>query len=422
VAPEVAEGGPSGPVGDVELMEFGEQLTGALESGDVEAWLALHDLDDVATAQQRDWFAAVRAVPMDLREMHPTSVLDSDPPGEGSGAVVEFGFRHQVTGADLVPSLEYYRLTLQRSDRSGELKVVEVAGDTSLRAAYPQLWDLSPVTVVEGETVVVLADEDSATLAENLLPSLDEAGRQVLRDFPIEGVQRMVVTLAEPDLVARLYGDSEVGEYAGFAIPAGASPEVVADDGLTELETTDDITVRLVLDEDYTREEWEYYGDELTGGAPLLRHEGLHLVMMLHEPDSWPPAWAVEGLAGWYEIEADDFTREDQLWWYDLVVAEQGLPEAIPPSSNRGFFPADGDLMERHYADSAMLFWYVEEAYGRDSVVDVGVALHEIKFFHDEDQAVEDALQEHLGVGADQLEADWLDWVRSDLASEEGSG
>jgi hypothetical protein len=115
VAPEVAEGGPSGPVGDVELMEFGEQLTGALESGDVEAWLALHDLDDVATAQQRDWFAAVHAVPMDLREMHPTSVLDSDPPGEGSGAVVEFGFRHQVTGADLVPSLEYYRLTLQRS-------------------------------------------------------------------------------------------------------------------------------------------------------------------------------------------------------------------------------------------------------------------------------------------------------------------
>ncbi|MDQ3383679.1 MAG: hypothetical protein M3519_07845, partial [Actinomycetota bacterium] len=82
----------------------------------------------------------------------------------------------------------------------------------------------------------------------------------------------------------------------------------------------------------------------------------------------------------------------------------------------------DGDLMERHYADSAMLFWYVEEAYGRDSVVDVGVALHEIKFFHDEDQAVEDALQEHLGIGADQLEADWLDWVRSDLASEEGSG
>lgn len=404
------------PVVDADLLDLGGRLTEALQAGDVETWLALHALDEEGTDQQRDWFAAVQAVPMDVREMHPVSMIVTDAPGEHTGPIVEFGFRHQVTGADPVPSVEYYRLTVGRDAADGALEVVEVDGSSASRTAYPQLWDLAPVTVLEGEAVVVLAEARSQERALDLMPSLDLAAQEVLSDLPVEGVDTMVVTLADQDLVASLFGGSEVGEFAGFTVSVAGSSEV-AGAGLVDLETTEDATARIVLETDYTWQEWDYYGGDLAGGAPLLRHEGLHLAMVLHEPGGWPPAWVEEGLAGWYEVAGDELSREDQLWWYDLVLEDYGPPEGIPPAAHKDFLVrGDEELVERYYADSAMVFWYVEETYGRDAALALGRALHEVPYWTEQDEVTEDALQEHLGVGTEEFEADWVAWAGEILA------
>ncbi|NLG21174.1 MAG: hypothetical protein GX555_07035, partial [Actinomycetales bacterium] len=104
VVTQDAEATASGPITPEDALALGEHLTEALASGDVEAWLERTDLDESAEQQQRDWFAGVQAVPMDLREMHPTFLVRVDD-GAG-GALVRYAFRHQVTGVDAVPVIE----------------------------------------------------------------------------------------------------------------------------------------------------------------------------------------------------------------------------------------------------------------------------------------------------------------------------
>lgn len=397
---------------DAELVSLGEDLTAALASGDVEQWLALTTLSGEPEQQQRDWFAAVEAVPMELREMHPTAVLEPDAEGEVDGPVVEFGFRHQVTGADPEPSLEYYELTLEREGTDGPYKVVAVGGTSAQRTAYPQVWDTGPVTVLQGDHIVLLAPEQDTGIAD-LLPSLDIGAGKVLEALPVDGVSTMVVTAVDQEQLASLMGGAEVGQYAGYTNPTSASPTVRGGSGLPELETGGDRhTARIVVDRDYVADELDYFGD-LPAGDPLMRHEGLHLAMQLGIVGGYPPPWASEGMAGWFEVNGEEQTREDHLTYYRVIVDTQGEPTALPPNSGLEFF-AD-DAVDRNYIESAAVFLYMEQEYGYDATLAVGRQLHEMGLLDDEDDAIDEAFREHLGVGREQFEKDWIAWVKSDV-------
>lgn len=55
---------------------------------------------------------------------------------------------------------------------------------------------------------------------------LEEAARSTLDTFPVEGVERMVVTLAGPEGLSERYGeDSGGGDLAGFTASAAGSPQ-----------------------------------------------------------------------------------------------------------------------------------------------------------------------------------------------------
>ncbi len=395
---------------DAELVSLGEQLTAALASGDVEQWLALTTLQGEAEQQQRDWFAAVQAVPMDVREMHPTDIEEKNVFGDVDGPVVEFGFRHQVSGADTVPSVELYQLTLEREGVDGPFRVVEVGGSDGAYAAYPQLWDLGPVTVSQGEHVVLLTPDDEPEWAE-LLEELDSAAGAVLTAFPETEVQTMLVTAVDGTVLATLFGDSEEGALAGFTTPALASPTVQERAGLAELDTADggEVTARIVLDADYVENELGYHGT-IDGGDPLMRHEGTHLAMMLGV-NGYPPAWVSEGFAGWFEVVGDQKVLDDTLRWYSVTLNAGGQPEGLPPVSRSEFFSDDADEVDRNYSDSAMVFAYMEQTHGYDATVAVGRQLHAMGLLDDEDEAIDAALVEHLGQSSAEFEQDWLDWT-----------
>lgn len=397
-------------VDHAELIALGQELTAALDSGDVEQWLALTTLTGEAAQQQRDWYAGVQAVPMDVREMHPTWLLERDVDGEVHGPLVEFSFRHRVTGADKVPVVELYEFTLERVGTDGPYRVVEVAGSEGVDSAYPQLWDLGPIEVVETDATVLIAEPGSGL--PELSAGMDEAAAAVFDSFPVEGVQRMVVSVVDESLVATLFGDSEEGTYAGFAVPVLASAEVQPGRNLPDVVTDDSIGARLIVDVDYSADEWDIF-DQPQGGSPLLRHEGLHLAMMLRHPDNEPPRWAVEGFAGWFELAGDEEVREAHEDWYAVLADVDDLPDALPPADYFEFFVDDDDSVERHYLEAANVFLYVEETHGADTAGALGEALHGLNLWVDEDETLDNVLVEGVGVDLADFEEGYLDWVRN---------
>lgn len=404
--------GAKQPVSTDELVVLGEELTAALDSGDVEQWLALTTLTGEAAQQQRDWFAGVQAVPMDVREMHPTWLLERDVDGEVHGPLVEFSFRHQVTGADLEPVVQLYEFTLERVGADGPYRVVEVAGSDGVDAAYPQLWDVGPIEVVETEHTVLIAEAGSG-VAE-LGDALDEAAAAVLNAFPVEGVGRMAVTVVNEPLMSSVFDESQEGVYAGFAIPVAASPEILVGSGLPEVVTDDAIGARLVVDLEYAEEEWRAFRSP-EGGSPIMRHEGLHLAMMLRYPDDTPPRWMSEGFAGWFEIAGDPQVLEAHEDWYRVLSDSGDLPDSLRPSGAEDFFNGyfeDADTIEFAYAEAANVFLAVEAAHGVEATMALGDALHSYDVWVDDEEVLDELIRGALGTDLAGLESLYVKWVR----------
>jgi hypothetical protein len=396
------------PIGKPDVAALAERLNTALQSGDVDQWLANFALDDEEDLQrERDWFAGVHAVPMDVREVHLTG-MQSHSSATRLGPQVDVVFRHQVRGADPVPALEQYRVRIDRRD--GEVKVVEANHVRSAQTGYPQLWDLGPIEVRESGAVVVLTQENLVEEVEEMLPALDAAAAAVLQDFPVPEVTRMVVTIAGEDEFGEIVAETGA-ELAGVAQVLYTAEEVGRSDGLSVLEGADAFAVRLHLDHEYAWDEWEYYGSELTAGSPLLRHEAVHLAMTMTEPEAFPPSWAAEGFAGWYEMVEDEALREDHLWWLEDLVGDEPA-DGLPPRLPRSFYTDDEDEISRNYAESAAVFLYVEDAYGREATVDLGLALNALQRPNAE---LDDLLGAHLDLSTEEFERGYLDWLAANL-------
>lgn len=398
--------GPHHPLDEATVVGFVEALNAALASGDVEQWMAHLALDEEGTAQQRDWYAGVHAVPMDVREMVATSVLGVDPE---RGQYVDVAFRHQVHGADAVPSLEHYHLMVHQDGEGGDLRVTNLRGREGYTSAYPQAWDLGPIEVHDGDAVVLLGSPEAMADAEVFLPLLEEGARSTLETFPVEGVDRMAVTLADEDDLALLHGEGEeVTELLGFVAPAQGSP--AGDPGTVgDPADRDAVTARIVLAATYPAFETTLY-DGIDGGSPLLRHEGLHLVMSLGAPDAWGPEWAFEGMATWWEHVGDETATADLYAWSAALTEDAGLEPSWPPSDYDEFFKGGGDPVDRHYVDAGLVFLYIEQQFGRETAIEVGTALHRIDGFG-VDRLADEVLQEHLGLTQAQLQTDWESWA-----------
>uniref|UniRef100_UPI001E557D3F hypothetical protein n=1 Tax=Ornithinicoccus halotolerans TaxID=1748220 RepID=UPI001E557D3F len=394
--------GAAGPVTEADAVALAGALTAALEEGRVAAWSG-HFAPGRLRAQQRDWFAAVQATPMTVRAMHPLLLTPARP---GRDAELTIGFRHQVTGADLVPTVERYRYLLARAG-SGELLVTEVDGGGRLEVDHPQLWDLAPTAVTETEHLVLVHPRDRAEDVAEAMPRLDRAAAEVLADFPVPGVDRLVVTAAPGDQVDQVFG-GDVEQVLGFATSVPASPVVEEHDGMDILPSERQIVARAVVDLDQLV--WEVQDAAGTlpdpeGGSPLLRHEGVHALMFLREPGVRPARWVSEGLAGWYEERGDARTRALTAEWRGSLLAVHGAPEGLPPADQAGFHNQDQQL---HYLLAASVFEYLEHAYGPETAREVGVALHGVS---ESDRAISGVLQELVGTDLLGLEARWLDWL-----------
>ena len=382
-------------------------MTEALAGDDVEAWIALTDLDPAGEQQQRDWFAAVQAVPMQVREMHPTFLFRiGHAPGH---ATATFAFRHQVSGVDPVPVLEEYELTLTSSG-SGWL-VAGVGGTSGVDRTYPQLWDLGPVGVVEtGRTVVVHSGDPPPNDA---LRSLDAAVGAVLDAFPLEGEpQRLLVEYAEAATMGEMLSLDVVDAHSQGYVPL-ASAEVELIGPLPDLEDGSGGTPRLIVNRGEHEAETDYYAG-VRGGSPLTRYGLSYLVLSLRHQDFMAPEWVDTGLAWWFELSGDDWVRREVLLGYPFGVGDVSEVTGFPPDNYWEFY-GDESTMETYQYQAATIMLFLEERHGRDVLVTFAEAMALVDIYApDADEVMDEIFREHLGAPRADVEADWVDWLQEE--------
>lgn len=434
--------GPADEVAEAELNEMAATMTLSLNSGSAADWLALfdedaagaltHDTTDIddddvndsadsadtddsdqpsmdSVGDQQAWFSTVQTVPMDVREMHFTRMVDSGVENGAAFAVAEFGFRHQITGADRAPAVQYYTFRVSRDD-DGFLQVADVSGTQGLNASYPQVWDLGPAEVFVEDSLVAIVPRSSLVMAEEVMGELALAGTEVLGDFPVEGVDKIVVNLVESADLMNLLGTVDATGYAGFAtyIPNAPDIEDEGAEAVTRMLHGEERNVRVALDLPYTRDEIDMFRGA-GGGSALMRHEGLHVVMMLRTQIMGVPLWISEGFAGWYETIGDPEITDDQFWRYRRIAADD-LPTELPPGNPLAFH---GSEVQRNYVESAMVFHFVEDQWGDDLTYQLGIDLHHIRA---DGLDPTEVLQNSLDLTLEEFEAEFIDWATEQVS------
>ncbi|MGD8150617.1 hypothetical protein [Ornithinimicrobium sp. Y1694] len=383
---------------DEQVLEVVAAMDAALASGDEEAFLA--HVSPELQEEQRAWFHAVRNVPMEVRQLRADRVVSRRSP---TGTVLHVGLRHQITGADPAPVLEQYRWSLA-PDEDTIAVLTETRGRSGDLFGYPQLWDIGPVAVLEGDGVVVIAAEHERALAEDLLPSMEAAAEQILNDFTFLAEKRdqlAVQLMAREDLTAALGGDADLG-----LLSLRTSPQEIPADRADLRARTDALEHRLIIDVDSARDTFE---QGLTaGGLWELRVVGALSAVVGDHEDRVPAAWVVDGIPDWYGVAEDPLARDDFVLWL-AEEFESGPPEELP--SVRWQWDADPEQL---WVQSTWFACYLDDVHGRETLLSLVDQLARVDARYDR-RSPEQIFTQTLGASEDEVLTDWQEWTQEQV-------
>lgn len=388
---------------DAEAADLAEALGTALSAGDEEAWLAHFELDDAGLTQQRDAFRTVQALPMTLREMHATTLVSNPMRAVGTEAKVGLAFRHQITGVDPVPVASTLVATVVRGD-DGVLRISALA-PAARENGYPRLWDLTPTTVLRTGHAIVLAPTGIGDEVDALLPSIEVAASAAMKDFPVDGVDALLVEIADDAEFSTLNDDEVAPDGLSFLhrLSWVAQSDTVTGAALKRVETAGPGSVRFVVS-------WPYAVSDATaypgspGGLSAIRSGVASAWQTYHQRDDLP-AWML-GFGRWYELERDPAKLADEGQSFTTLLAGTEPPTELLRSDR---FASEDDIPPV-LAQTTLVWYYIDETYGADA----GVDLIKAAYAHDgwvNDEVVDDLVSEHLGVGVAELEAGWVQWL-----------
>ena len=393
-------------VSDEDVLELVAALDAALGDGDEAAFLERVHPD--LREEQRSWFAAVRSVPMEVRQLRADRVTSRQSP---EGTMLHVGLRHQLTGADPVPVLQQYRWVVAPGE-DGRPLLVSSRPRTGTFMGQPRLWDLGPVSVLEGGSALLLAPEDAREDAEALLPTIDEGAAAVLEDFPALAVDRLVVELVPEEVLVEEMGEDSTGDSSGVLWLRHSPTE--PDPGRASLGTpAETLGVRVALEEEWTVQDHEDWG-EPPGGHASVRYLGAGAAVTGPGADQVGVVWAALGYPGWYASTGSPGAVDDLRRWLAETLAGDPVPEEIPAPWSRD--PADPELLG---ARSTAFVLHLADVYGQDAALAVAERVAGLDGWLDR-REVDAAVADVLGVSADALLTGWVAWSEELAAGAEG--
>ncbi|MGV9328776.1 hypothetical protein [Streptosporangium sandarakinum] len=395
---------------DIEALLKGH--TAALNDGDLKAYTGIFDQKNAALVQQQTrLFNNLRKLP--ISQMSYQTLAQEgraqDSFGRGVTFNLDVAFVHRFDGIDLRPVTEWYRWTVTRQKAGAPLLITKVGGAPapvsvgSKTVYYPGPWDIwSDVTVVRTPRTIILAPPQLAAQARRASPIAEQAARTTLGWLAQNGAQgaavpkRFVAALVKgQDQLGNLFRREKAHE-AGVSIPM---PAWQRSDGV-EIGAT-----RVVMDtaSSFFR---------TTGGiGEIFRHEFTHSAMAGLDGGKGGflglDNWVVEGFAEYAANRGTPVTanlRYDEGRAYLAGRLPQPFTGRIPDNLS---WDIKG-MTSVNYLMGHLASRLIAERYGERKLVEFVTACYH-------DGKPEDALRKVLGVGEEQFQRQWADYVRGRL-------
>ena len=297
---------------------------------------------------------------------------------------VELSYR--LSGFDSEPVTATQYLTFTRSAGGGAW----LLSSDSDHPGDVQLWDLGPVTVVQGRSSLVLGLRDQSTLQQ----LADEADRAVPAVSAVWGTgwgQRTV--LLAPlglDQFGRLLGADPAGYSAIAAVTTGEL-------GAAEAGRTERITVNPQV--------WDTLN--ALGRRVVTTHETTHVATRAIT-EQWTPRWLAEGAANWTGYLGTGRTPA-QIAPELLADLRAGrIPDRLPADAS--FDGSAGDLPQA-YEQAWFACRSIVTRHGQKALVDLYRAVAAAGGGGGADAALDSALRRTVGSGLSAFTAAW----RADL-------
>ncbi|NLG54777.1 MAG: DUF4157 domain-containing protein [Rhodococcus sp.] len=314
--------------------------------------------------------------------------------------------RYALEGADEVPTRKSASLVVgQRGDTwtliSDEDAVAPAGAPTS---TWRGPWDHGPVHVktvdTAGGTSMLIGHPGGESTVQSIADELGAAVDHVSSVWGVEWPRRAVVVVTGTDAeFADLVGADFVGDgHDSASIAAVAvSDSPVHADGVVSGQR---IIFAPSADERLDPQE----------RRAVLRHELTHVAARSETVDG-SPMWMLEGYAEYVAYRDDP--RSPRAIAPELATQVDGTQSG---SQNRLTIPSDSDFAGESaaaaYKTSWLLALFVADRYGEQELTELYRALASGPH---SDAEIDDKLRTVLGVGVDQLVAEWTSWAPTAL-------
>ncbi|RCG29814.1 hypothetical protein DQ384_19820 [Sphaerisporangium album] len=424
VLTEERPGGPpestpdSFQVAEDELRRAVEAHNRAFQAGDLGGYLKIFDQGDAELLeQQTNTFDNLRKLPFEEAafEVQQGEGLAKDAFGNWISFSFDVTLEHRFDGVDLRPVAEWYRWTVAKAGENAPPTVTAVTGTPATSGdsetdSYPAPWDSWPdISVVTTEHTVVLTRSAQADMGARVAPLAEQAAVADLDFWARNGdtgtpvpARYMIVLAKGEDEQGNLFRRSKrQATEAGISISMlSSSPE----EGSWYVGGS-----RIVTNSNA----W-YFGD-VDGGVDELRelfhHEIAHSLLAPLEHGaslSSLDKWVVEGFAEYVathgqSLDEDGQTPETRAY----VRGERDRPfeGRIPDNASWDLH----GLVGVNYQLSHLAMQMIAERYGEQKAVAFVLA-------HYRGKTADAALTEVLGIGREDFERQWAEYVRAKFA------
>ncbi|MFC1443932.1 hypothetical protein ABUW04_37415 [Streptacidiphilus sp. N1-10] len=298
---------------------------------------------------------------------------------------VELSYR--LSGFDSEPVTATQYLTFTRSGGTGSGGGWLLSSDSDHAGGDVQLWDLGPVTVVQGRSSLVLGLRDQGTLQQ----LADEADRAVPAVSAVWGTgwgQRTV--LLAPlglDQFGRLLGADPSGYTAIAAVTTGEL-------GAAEAGRTERITVNPQV--------WDTLN--ALGRRVVTTHETTHVATRAIT-EQWTPRWLSEGAANWTGYLGTGRTPQ-QIAPELLADLRAGrIPDRLPDDASFDGSAAD---LPQAYEQAWFACRSIVARHGQKALVALYRAVAAAGGSGGAAAALDTALRRSTGVGTSTFTAQWM--------------
>ncbi|MEU9889095.1 hypothetical protein [Sphaerisporangium sp. NPDC051011] len=394
------------------LRQAAEAHTKAFQAGDLDGYLKIFDHGNAGLLRkQTNTFNNLRKLPLGKAafEVQDGKGLTKDSFGNWITFSFEVTLEHQFEGIDLRPVDEWYRWTVVKADENAPPTVTKVAGITGTYAgSYPAPWDSwADMSAVTTEHTVVLTHSDQADLGARVAPLAEEAAVADLDFWARNGdpgtpvpARFMIVLAKRRDEQGHLFRHETPKFYeAGVSI---SMPSSSAADGYFG-------GSRIVVDST----PW-HFGDADEGVdavREIFRHEIAHSLLAPLASEAFAESgekWVIEGFAEYIEHHGQslgDNGRTPETRAYVRGEGDRPFEGRIPDNDS---WELNG-LVGENYQLSGLAIQMIAERYGERKAVEFVLA-------HYRGAGSDQALTEVLGIGRQDFERQWAEYVRAAFA------